>query len=144
MNDSEKSQADIETDVDGELLEAIGNNFVESFANMSQYIHGVMLTKGFWKARREAEEKMGETGLIMAKEQALDLTHSELGEATEAIRTGAMDDKVPEFTGEAAEIADAIIRLMDYAVGYNVPVAEALVAKMGFNKTRPYMHGKKS
>ena len=42
-----------------------------------------------------------------------------------------------------AELADVIIRIMDYARGKGLNVAEALVLKMEYNTTRPYKHGGK-
>lgn len=53
------------------------------------------------------------------------------------------DDHIPKFTGVEAEFADAIIRLMDMSVGYGLDVSGAIVAKMKYNVTRPYKHGKK-
>ena len=43
------------------------------------------------------------------------LTVSELAEAMEGIRKDLPDDKLPQFTMETVEIADAIIRMMDQA-----------------------------
>ncbi|KKL73104.1 hypothetical protein LCGC14_2078290, partial [marine sediment metagenome] len=68
---------------------------------------------------------------------------SELSEALEAIRHGnPPDDKIPEFNGYEAELADCVIRIMDVAIARNLRVAEAIVAKMAFNEGRPYKHGK--
>ena len=70
--------------------------------------------------------------------------HSELSEALEALRNGnPPDDKIPQFTGAEAELADVIIRVMDYAEARGFNVAQALVAKVEYNKTRPRMHGGK-
>lgn len=73
------------------------------------------------------------------------LMHSELSEALEYMRKGfdAPDDKIPEFTGVEAELADTIIRILDYAEWRNLRLGEAIIAKMEFNRTRPYKHGGK-
>jgi len=69
--------------------------------------------------------------------------HSELSEALEGLRDGNPPDKhVPEFTSAEVELADCIIRIMDFAQGCNMRVAEALIAKHQFNKTRPRKHGR--
>lgn len=72
------------------------------------------------------------------------LMHSELSEALEAIRIGnPPDDKIPEFSGVEAELADVVIRIMDMAKARNWRVAEAVIAKMAMNKTRARKHGGK-
>jgi hypothetical protein len=71
--------------------------------------------------------------------------HSELSEALEAIRKGnPPDDKIPEFTGVEAELADVIIRIMDMVAAKGYRVGEAVVAKINYNKNRTYKHGGKN
>ena len=72
------------------------------------------------------------------------LIHSELSEALEADRHGnPPDDKIPEFIGMEAELADAVLRIMDFSVHRNLRVGQALVAKLKYNAGRPRMHGGK-
>ena len=72
------------------------------------------------------------------------LMHSELSEALEALRHGnPPDNKIPEFSGVEAELADVVIRIMDYAELRGHRVAEAIEAKCQMNKTRERMHGNK-
>ena len=82
----------------------------------------------------------------------LALVTSELSEALEAVRTNAeADDHIPDFTAEEAEIADAVIRLMNYATDRKLRLADAIVAKNEYNRNRPdhrpenraFPHGKK-
>jgi NTP pyrophosphatase (non-canonical NTP hydrolase) len=70
--------------------------------------------------------------------------HEELGEATTGVRKDAMDDKLTDRKAEEVELADCILRIMDYAAGYGLDVAAALLEKMEYNSTRPFMHGKKA
>ena len=72
------------------------------------------------------------------------LMHSELSEALEALRLGnPQDDKLPEFLGTEAELADVVLRIMDLAAARNWRVGAAVVAKLKYNATRPRMHGGK-
>jgi NTP pyrophosphatase (non-canonical NTP hydrolase) len=80
------------------------------------------------------------------------LAVGELGEALEAVRKNlGPDSHCPEFTSEECEVADAIIRLMNYASDRKLRLAEAVVAKNEFNRnhqdhskeSRAAEHGKK-
>ena len=107
--------------------------FVQAFNSLAQHIYDWATAQGF----REPGQEPSDERMIL-------LMHSELSEVTEAIRNGnPPDDKIPEFSGYEAELADCIIRIMDTAIDRNLRVAEAILAKMEFNKTRPHKHGKK-
>ncbi len=106
-------------------------SFVERYNEVASGIHETAKDKGWWDEDRNDGE-------------ILCLIHSEVSEALEALRSGnPLDDKVPEFTGVETELADVIIRIMDYGSAKNHRVAEALMAKIEFNKTRSYKHGNK-
>jgi len=63
---------------------------------------------------------------------------SEIGEALEAVRKNlGPDDHIPQFSAEEAEIADAVIRLMNYATDRKLRLAEALIEKNEYNRNRP-------
>jgi hypothetical protein len=65
------------------------------------------------------------------------LSVGELGETLEAVRKNlGPDSHCPEFTSEECEVADAIIRLMNYATDRKLRLAEAIVAKNEFNRNR--------
>lgn len=86
---------------------------------------------GFW-----------EEGINRNRGEMIALMHSELSECLEGIRKNTMDDHIPEFSSEEAELADTMIRIMDYGAGFKLRVMEALLAKLLYNKSRPYKHGK--
>ncbi len=105
--------------------------FAIEFDEVAQEVNKISIEKGWW----EGESNEGELIALM---------HSELSEALEAIRNGnPPDDKIPEFTGVEAELADVIIRIMDMAAAKGYRVGEAVVAKINYNKNRPYKHGGK-
>ena len=67
----------------------------------------------------------------------LDLIHGELGEALEAVRKNlGPDEHIPLFSAEEAEIADAVLRIMNYATDRRLRLAEAIIAKNEFNRNR--------
>jgi NTP pyrophosphatase (non-canonical NTP hydrolase) len=76
--------------------------------------------------------------------QRLMLTVSELSEALEAMRhDNPPDSHISNFTGLEAELADAVIRIMDLAETTNSRLAEAIIAKAAYNANRPHKHGGK-
>ena len=71
------------------------------------------------------------------------LMHSEISEAVEADRHGNPDsEKIPGFKHIEEELADLVIRVMDESVHGGHDVGGAVLAKMEYNKGRPYKHGK--
>lgn len=119
------------SDVIGEEVPGRWSAFRRGWNNLAQDVHENAVNKGFWP---EGGRNDGE---ILA------LIHSELSETLEGIRAGnPPDDKLPEFSSAEVELADAVIRIMDYGIGRGWRVAEAIEAKMAFNKTRAFKHGK--
>lgn len=111
------------------LTESIKFNFLASTIAMQDIVHANAREKGWWDETRN-------DGEIIA------LMHSELSEALEALRKGnPQDEKVP-FDNLTVELADCIIRILDYAGAKGLPLAEAIIAKHEFNTTRPHKHGK--
>lgn len=121
-------------------------------AKFSEEVHQVAKDHGWW-------EKGHKSPL-----ECMALMVSEIAEAMEEVRkpenrcyiyqlqegtdfpivTPASDrwraDLKPE--GEAVELADCILRILDYAEFHKLPLMEALQLKHEFNKTRPHKHGK--
>jgi NTP pyrophosphatase (non-canonical NTP hydrolase) len=106
------------------------NEFIESFNILAEQVYENAKAHGFW----DKERNDGEMHTLM---------HSELSESFEAIRHGnPPSDHIPEYLGTEEELADCIIRIMDISHARKWRVAEAVLAKMEFNKGRPYKHGK--
>lgn len=76
--------------------------------------------------------------------EVLALIHCEISEGLQALRQGnPPDHHCPDFSSIEIELADTIIRIMDYAGEKKLDIAGAIIAKMDFNRTRPYKHGRK-
>lgn len=102
---------------------------VEAFECLQEAVHAQSTRSGWWPDDGNDGEK-------------LCLMHSELSEALDWIRKGnPKSDHIPEFTGLEEELADTVIRIMDYTRQRGLRLAEAIVAKHRYNGTRAYRHG---
>ena len=72
--------------------------------------------------------------------------HSELSEGLESVRKDPdrPDQHLPQFSNRTVEYADTIIRILDTCAKRGLPIGDALIAKMAYNASRPYKHGKNS
>jgi NTP pyrophosphatase (non-canonical NTP hydrolase) len=105
-------------------------DFIAEFERVSADAHATAREKGFWDKPNMAEK--------------IALVHAELSEVLEALRDGLYvpSGNISSSTVEE-ELADAHIRLMDFASGFGYSVGPALVEKMRFNQTRQHKHGKR-
>lgn len=74
--------------------------------------------------------------LTRNKGELLALIHSEISECLEGVRKNLMDDKLPHRRMEEVELADALIRIFDYAGGFGLDLHGAYLEKMAYNATR--------
>lgn len=70
------------------------------------------------------------------KGELICLMHSELSEAMEGARKDLMDDKLTHLKNEVVELADCIIRIMDYCGEFNLDIGGAVVEKIQYNRFR--------
>jgi NTP pyrophosphatase (non-canonical NTP hydrolase) len=115
------------------------------FNELAKEIHEGNAARGFW----EGERKLTEVAM---------LTVCELSEAIEADRKKYWSEKIHidllkhEFDKDfffenikdtvQDEIADAIIRILDFSHKFNIDLDFHIKAKLQYNASRPYKHGK--
>lgn len=106
--------------------------FVLFFDWMTERVHEIAKSKGWHETEETPSHYIG-------------LMHSELSEALEAFRkNNPADEHCPEYSNGEIELADCIIRIMDYAGKKGLKVGGALVSKVAFNQGRSYKHGGKA
>lgn len=81
------------------------------------------------------DPKTGET-INRNRGELLMLVVSEIAEAMEGERKDLMDDKLPHRKMAEVELADALIRIFDYAAGFGYDLGGALVEKQRYNANR--------
>ena len=112
------------------MTETSVEDFVRAFNVVSIAANRISREHGFWDEERN-------DGEVMA------LIHSEVSEALEALRNNnPTSNRLVEFTSVEEELADVIIRIMDYAWGNQLSLAQAILAKMEYNEGREFMHGR--
>jgi len=70
------------------------------------------------------------------KGELLCLIHSEISEAMEGERKDLMDDHLPHRKMAEVELADALIRILDYASGFGYDLDGAVCDKLAYNAKR--------
>jgi NTP pyrophosphatase (non-canonical NTP hydrolase) len=74
--------------------------------------------------------------LYMNVGERMALIHSEISEAFEGYRKDKQDDHLPNRKACEVELADALIRILDFAGDNDMDIGGAFVEKMQYNRTR--------
>ncbi|OCQ53582.1 hypothetical protein Ppb6_01208 [Photorhabdus australis subsp. thailandensis] len=94
-----------------------------SISELQKVIHQQNIDAGWWDKPRE-------------KGTLLCLIHSEISEAMEGERKNLRDDHLSHRMMVEVELADAVIRILDYAEAFNYDIESALIEKLEYNKQR--------
>lgn len=97
-------------------------------------VHQVAVDHGWWDKEPSFPEVIA-------------LCHSELSEALEEYRKGREAKEIYSKNGSpqgiAYELADVILRILDYCGHEGIDIEKCLEEKNNFNRNRPYKHGGK-
>lgn len=120
----------------------MSDNIRNGLTEVISLCHNASYNRGWWHDQEKGLPLLVKDGMPPSMEKYVKCTKlllgiSETSEAMEGIRTNAPDDKLPQFSMETVEIADHLIRLFDYIGAYQLPVVDAIMAKVDFNATRP-------
>jgi NTP pyrophosphatase (non-canonical NTP hydrolase) len=96
----------------------------------TRVVHEANVAKGWW-TNLETGEPLERDPLNL-----ICLMHSELSEACEGERKNLKDDHLPEYDSVAVEMADCVIRIMDFCGSRGIPLGTILAAKHGYNQRR--------
>lgn len=96
---------------------------ITSLQSIQKKVHAQSETMGWYDKHRD-------DGTFIA------LIHSEISEALEGIRKNSMDDHLPLRQMAEVELADAVIRILDFAEYKGYDIASALSEKHIYNRNR--------
>lgn len=131
------------------MLKMVMPSFSAQVSQLSQGLFQWFRHQGFWPQNWEMggpfNAASSENGnqrfhdaeyVSMKKAEKLALITTEISECVEAVRKG-------DVFNEAEELADALVRIFDYAGGFEINLADAFERKMYLNYQRPFRHNKK-
>jgi len=128
----ENTNEDITESKSQESLNEILSHSSKYLTVLAGIAHEEAKSNGWWE---NGERNIGELCMLMV---------SEISEAFEAHRNGgAMDDHLPDVPGMHAEMADTIIRILDYCGSEGIQIGEIVFRKIRYNRTRGHRHGGK-
>lgn len=129
-------RTDIYENNDGSLRGYIGGEDIEDISKSATCLvnacHTLATQSGWWNANDTNTSKANPLHFS----NNLMLIVSEVAEAMEGDRKNKMDDHLPHRPMREVELADAVIRILDLAGGYQMDLAGAIVEKLAYNAKR--------
>jgi NTP pyrophosphatase (non-canonical NTP hydrolase) len=103
---------------------------VEGIKAAVEICHGAAVAGGWWHDINTGERLQRNRGELLM------LIVSEISEEMEGERKNLMDDKLSHRRMAEVELADAIMRIFDYAGGMGYDLAGAVAEKLAYNAQR--------
>jgi len=127
----------------------MNSEFVEQFNFVQADAFRVNLTNGWWAERAAIRSICQREGIDFRPHLAIELLgliHTEPSEAIEAARKHPPEKWGDHTTKDTLvrELAGTVVRIMDMAEYFGLPLAQAIEAEIEANRTRGYMHGGKA
>lgn len=129
-------------------MSEIDSKFVIEFGNKQKEAYSVNVANGWWRERNNIDCALILEGIEYHPHLAIELIglmHTELSEAVEAARKHAFctwsDHKTKDTM--VRELAGTVVRIMDMAQFFDLPLGKAIEAEIESNQTRGRMHGGK-
>mgnify|MGYP001068716748 CR=1 FL=1 len=123
-------------------------SFVELFDQKQYEAHNVNLSNGWWNERVTIDRICDRERIDYWPHLAIELIglhHTELSEAVEAARKHPLESWSDHATKDTMvrELAGAVVRIMDMAEYFGLPLAKAIESEIEANRGRGHMHGGK-
>lgn len=110
-----------------------GRAWAETFQalrDLQRMAHREAVAAGWYKDPQTGERIQRNVGEMLA------LIHSEVSETLEGVRKGQPDKHLPHRSSEEVELADTVIRILDYAGHRGLDLSGAVREKIAYNQRR--------